>query len=225
MIRRGPVLAAAAFLALPGCQQQADAAERLIAAPAATRTADDPPGLKYAIFAGGCFWGIEGVFSHVNGVTSVVSGYHGGAGADANYQRVSSGETRHAEAVRVTYDPAKVRYDQLVQIFFSVIDPVQRGGQGPDRGPQYRTALVPLSAEQRAVASAYLGQLGAARLWRAPVATRIEAAVRFYPAEDHHQDFMFFNPNDRYILVNDAPKVGMLRRHFPALYRRTFTRN
>ena len=206
------------------CQQSAQATERPVLAPAAVRQANEPAGLRTAIFAGGCFWGIEGVFSHVEGVTSAVSGYHGGTPSDASYDRVSAGATGHAEAVRVTYDPARVRYDQLLRIFFSVAaDPTQLNRQGPDTGTQYRSALVPLSGEQRLVATAYLAQLAASRLWQGPIVTRIEAHRRFYPAEADHQDFMADNPRHGYILRWDVPKVNALRRLFPGHYRQSFT--
>ena len=193
-------------------------------APPAARGSNEAAGLKTAVFAGGCFWGVEGVFSHVPGVTSVVAGYHGGTGARASYAQVSAGVTGHAEAVRVTYDPARVRYDQLLRIFFSVItDPTQLNRQGPDTGLHYRSALVPQSAEQRLVASAYLAQLGAARLWDAPIVTRIEQHLRFYPAETYHQDFMAKNPRHPYILAWDKAKVEALQRLLPAHYKPGFT--
>jgi peptide-methionine (S)-S-oxide reductase len=206
------------------CQQPATAAERTVEAPAATRAAREAPGLKTAVFAGGCFWGIEGVFSHVHGVASAVTGYHGGNSRTAKYDVVSGGNTGHAEAVRVTYDPARIRYDQLLQIFFSVgADPTQLNRQGPDTGAQYRSALVPLTEEQRLVANAYLAQLRASRLWREPIVTRIERYRRFYPAETYHQDFMAKNPRHPYITRWDLPKVEALRRLFPRLYRPGFT--
>ncbi|MCC6828659.1 MAG: peptide-methionine (S)-S-oxide reductase MsrA [Novosphingobium sp.] len=218
-----------AFAALAACQQTSTAApsasvrERVTLAPVAVRQANEGKALQTAIFAGGCFWGIEGVFSHVRGVTSAVSGYHGGSRANATYDRVSRGDTGHAEAVRVVYDPAKVRYDQLLRVFFSVgADPTLRNRQGPDVGTQYRAALVPLTPEQRAVAAAYLAQLGASGLWRAPIATRIEAYQRFYPAEADHQDFMRAHPDHPYILRWDAPKVAALRRLFPTIYQAGF---
>lgn len=209
------------------CQQPATAtaAERAVQAPVAARTANEAPGLKTAVFAGGCFWGIEGVFSHVAGVTSVVSGYHGGEARTATYEVVSGGSTGHAEAVRVTYDPAKIRYDQLLQVFFSVgADPTQLNRQGPDTGTQYRSALVPMNEEQRLVATAYLAQLRVSRLWRQPIVTRIERYQRFYPAETYHQDFMAKNPAHPYITTWDMPKVEALRRLFPRLYLPGFTR-
>ena len=202
----------------------ATAAERAVLAPAPVRAANESAGLKTAIFAGGCFWGIEGVFSHVQGVTGAVSGYHGGTRRNATYELVSSGRTGHAEAVQVTYDPAKVRYDQLLRIFFSVgADPTQLNRQGPDTGLQYRSALVPVSEEQRLVASAYLAQLGAARIWNEPIVTRIEPQLRFYPAEPYHQDFMANNPRHPYILAWDVAKVEALKRLFPAHYKAAFT--
>lgn len=221
---KGPrsLLPIAAFAAL--FLQPASAAERLVPAPPAERVAREPAGLRQALFAGGCFWGIEGVFSHVKGVTSAVSGYHGGAKTDARYDLVSQGETAHAETVRVVYDPEVVRYDQLLRIYFSVIDPTQVNRQGPDRGPQYRTAVIPLSAEQRQVASAYVAQLRASGLWRR-IATRIEAHRRFYPAEARHQDFMAVNPDNPYIVRWDLPKLQVLRSRFPAFYRQDFTRD
>ncbi len=217
-------------LFLPACQQAADAAERTVNAPAARRIAQEipqkgPKKLQVAVFAGGCFWGVEGVFSHVKGVTSAVSGYHGGRAGDGTYAAVSSGKTGHAEAVRVVYDPAQVRYDQLLQIFFSVVaDPTTLNRQGPDHGPQYRSALIPLDAEQAAVARAYLAQLKLSGLWARPLVTRIESYRRFIPAEAEHQDFMVRNPQNGYILRWDAPKVAALKTAFPALYRAAFVR-
>lgn len=221
-----PLLLAPA-LAIGACQPAAVAAPReaAVMAPPAGVTAREAPGRKVAVFAGGCFWGIEAVFSHLKGVKSAVSGYHGGTRNTADYDRVSSGITAHAEAVRVTYDPAVIRYDQLLRVFFSVgADPTTLNYQGPDHGPQYRSALVPLDAEQRRVAQAYIEQLGAARIWHAPIVTRIEAYKAFYPAEEHHQDFAAVNPNHPYIRRWDAPKVAALRRLFPDLYRPAFTR-
>lgn len=197
----------------------------MVVAPAAEREAVEPKGLQAAIFAGGCFWGVEGVFSHLKGVTSAVSGYHGGRGADATYKTVSGGGTGHAESVRVVYDPEVIRYDQLLRVFFSVAtDPTQRNRQGPDSGTQYRSALVPLSEEQRRVASAYLAQMEASGLWTSPVVTRIEAYRKFYPAEAAHQDFMAANPDNPYILRWDAPKVAALKRLYPKLYTADFTK-
>lgn len=208
------------------CQQPASASERIVRAPAAKVRADEGKGLKTAILAGGCFWGVEGVFSHVKGVKSAVSGYHGGAKSTADYGKVSRGETRHAEAVKVVYDPAQIRYDQLLRIFFSVIaDPTLKNRQGPDVGTQYRAALVPLGPKQSKVAAAYLAQLGKSGLWDKPIVTRIEKPRKFYLAEEYHQDFMLKNPRHGYIVRWDAPKVAGLKKLYPALYKPGFTRN
>ncbi len=223
-VRRAILALTAAAFAASACTTPA-MAESVVAAPAARVAAAEAKGLKTAIFAGGCFWGVEGVFSHVKGVTSAVSGFQGGARGTAEYGRVSDGDTGHAETVKVTYDPAQVRYDQLLRVFFSVIaDPTELNRQGPDHGTQYRSALVPLSPEQSQVAGAYLAQLKAAHVWKGPVVTRVEPMKGFYPALADHQDFMANNPNHGYILAWDAPKVAALKRMFPALYKPAFTR-
>ena len=228
MIRSRALLAAATLgMALMGasCTSPA-AAGNIVSAPAAKRVASETGGLKTAIFAGGCFWGVEAVFSHTKGVTSAVSGYHGGTARSAKYDVVSSGMTDHAEAVKVTYDPRVVRYDQLLRIFFSVVaDPTLKNRQGPDSGPQYRAALVPMSAEQNAVARAYLAQIKQSGLWKAPVVTAIERAQAFYPAETYHQDFALKNPRHGYITRWDAPKVAALKRLYPGLHSASFRRN
>ena len=222
MIRGALALTAAALVAT-ACTSPA-LAEGAVAAPPAKLTANEK-GPRTAVFAGGCFWGIEGVFSHVKGVTSAVSGYHGGAAATARYERVGDGDTGHAEAVKVTYDPAVVRYDELLRIFFAVgADPTQLNRQGPDVGSQYRSALVPMSAEQNRVASAYLAQLKTSGLWKKPLVTRIERAQAFYPAEAYHQDFMAANPDHPYIRRWDAPKIAALKRLFPRAYKASFTK-
>ena len=209
----------AAALALASCQQPAIAGEAAVKAPAAKRVAKEVGGLKTAVFAGGCFWGVEGVFSHVKGVTRAVSGYHGGTESSADYDTVSSGASGHAEAVRVTYDPRVVRYDQLLRIYFSVVaDPTLKNRQGPDVGTQYRSAIVPLSAEQRAVAAAYVAQLGKSGLWDKPVVTRIERAQGFFPAEAYHQDYLEKHPRNSYIVRWDLPKLKALKALYPALY-------
>lgn len=225
MAVRGILLAAVLGLASASCTGPA-AAENVVAAPAAKRVSSESGGLRTAIFAGGCFWGVEAVFSHMKGVTSAVSGYHGGTARAAKYDLVSSGVTDHAEAVKVTYDPRIVRYDQLLRVFFSVIaDPTLRNRQGPDVGAHYRAALVPVSAEQNAVAKAYLAQMKASRLWKAPIVTGTERAQGFHPAEAYHQDFAAKNPNHGYIRQWDAPKVAALKRMYPGLYRAGFQRN
>jgi len=220
------LFAAALLLAAAGLHPAVAAApETAVMAPAATAPAREAPGRKVAIFAGGCFWGIEAVFSHLRGVTGAVTGYHGGARGTAQYEIVSEGTTGHAESVRVTYDPAQIRYDQLLRVFFSVgADPTTLNRQGPDEGTQYRSALVPLDGEQRRVAQAYLDQLRASRLWNRPIVTRIEPYKTFYPAEAYHQDFAANNPQHPYIRYWDAPKVAALARLFPDLYKAAFTR-
>ena len=218
-------LLAAGSLALSACAGPA-LAEEPVAAPAATRIAKEPAGLKTAIFAGGCFWGVEAVFSHVKGVKGAVSGYHGGTQKSATYDLVSSGMTDHAEAVKITYDPAVVRYDQLLRILFSVVaDPTLKNRQGPDTGTQYRAAIVPTSAEQAAVAKAYLAQMGKSGVWAKPIVTRIEPYKAFYPAEAYHQDFMLKNPRHGYIQRWDAPKVAALKQMYPGVYRASFLKD
>ena len=175
---------------------------------------------EVAVLAGGCFWGVEAVYEHVRGVTNVVSGFAGGGSAPANYAGVSSGRTGKAEAVRIVFDPSKVSYGELLRIFFSVVaDPTQVNRQGPDVGPQYRTAIFPQSASQARVAKAYIAQLSRAHIFKRPIAIRIEATGRFSPAEAYHQDFMRKNPAHPYIVVHDRPKVAALRRMFPSRFR------
>jgi peptide-methionine (S)-S-oxide reductase len=173
-----------------------------------------------AVFAGGCFWGVQGVFEHVRGVQQAVSGYSGGLAATAQYRTVETGDTGHAESVRVTFDPAQVSYGHLLQIFFSVAhNPTELNYQGPDEGTQYRSALFPLDAAQRTVAQDYIAQLDRARVFPAPIVTHIETFKGFYPAEGYHQNFLTLHPDNPYIYYNDLPKVAALKRLFPALYR------
>lgn len=222
---KGYPLLAAMGLVLASCQQPALAAENVVAAPAAARIAREGSGLKAAIFAGGCFWGVEGVFSHVKGVKSAVAGYHGGNAATASYGQIGTGVTQHAEAVRVIYDPAMVRYDELLRIFFSVVaDPTLRNRQGPDSGSQYRAALIPMSKEQGAVAAAYLDQMGTSGKWGQPIVTRLESYRKFYTAEDYHQDFLADNPRHPYVIRWDLPKVRALKSLYPAMYNAAFAR-
>ncbi|WP_137680577.1 peptide-methionine (S)-S-oxide reductase MsrA [Aurantiacibacter suaedae] len=211
-----------AALATSACSGPAIAAEEVFDAPVATRQANER-GLQTAILAGGCFWGIEAVFSHTRGVTSAVSGYHGGSADNATYSRVTSGRTGHAEAVKITYDPTVIRYDQLLQILFSVgADPTLLNRQGPDHGTQYRAAIVPTTAEQRAVATAYVRQMNQSGVWDDPIVVQVEREQRFYPAEAYHQDFADKNPNNAYIRRWDAPKVEALEENFPRFYRASF---
>jgi peptide-methionine (S)-S-oxide reductase len=173
-----------------------------------------------AVLAGGCFWGVQGVFQHVAGVTSAVSGYAGGDERTAHYTIVGKGDTGHAESVRITYDPMKISYGKILQIFFSVVhDPTELNRQGPDVGSQYRSAVFPQGAEQARVARAYLVQLDGAAVFSAPIATTIESGKSFFPAEAYHQDFLEKNPDHPYIVFNDLPKIAALKRQFPELYR------
>jgi len=187
--------------------------------PAASTDVPAAKGLQTAVLAGGCFWGLEGVFERVKGVREVVSGYAGGTARDATYERVTTETTGHAEAVRIRYDPAQVSYATLLRIYFSVTtDPTQLNRQGPDTGPSYRSAIFPQDAAQAQVARAYIGQLAQAKVYPKPIVTRIEQGL-FYRAEGYHQDFMRNNPNHPYILAHDVPKVQALKRLFPSLYR------
>ena len=206
-----------AALLLAGTTPFASAnAEQAIKAPAPAMIEPATGRRETAIFAGGCFWGVEGVFSHVKGVISATSGYAGGKASTANYETVSTGTTGHAESVRVVFDPAQVNYADLLRIYFSVVaDPTQVNRQGPDTGTQYRSALFPLSPSQEKVARAYIAQLSAAHVYARPIATRIEPRRAFFPAEAHHQDFMARNPTYPYVVVNDRPKVEALKRIFP----------
>lgn len=197
-------------------------AEKVVAVPAPSGTADlKLPGKRaQVVFAGGCFWGVQGVFQHIKGVDNAVSGYIGGSPADANYARVSGGGTGHAEAVQVTYDPSQVSYGQLMQVFFSVVhDPTQLNRQGPDRGTQYRSAVYADDAGQRDATKAYIAQLQQARAYAAPVVTTVDGGKPFQAAEGYHQNYLTLHPESLYIRINDQPKVAALQRMYPQLYR------
>jgi len=210
-------LAIAIFAAGVQTTMRAEAASA-VAIPAPSSDAAEAGEVATAVFAGGCFWGVEGVFEHVAGVKKVESGYAGGSAGEASYDAVSAGRTRHAEAVRITYDPRQVSYGRLLHIFFSVAhDPTELNRQGPDVGPQYRSAIFPQNDEQRRVTAAYIGQLGSAKKFRRPIVTTLETG-EFRPAEDYHQDFMRKNPRHGYIVVHDAPKLHALKANFPRLY-------
>ena len=185
---------------------------------------DEPAGNKgsseTAVFAGGCFWGVQGVFQHVAGVSEAISGYTGGKKEDAHYQIVGTGRTGHAESVRVTFNPSKVSYGRLLQIYFSVAhDPTELNRQGPDTGTQYRSTIFPTSGEQAKVAKAYIAQLDAAHVFSRPIVTTDRAGRTFYPAENYHQNFLALNPTYPYIVINDLPKVASLKRLYPKAYR------
>lgn len=220
----GTVLVLAALVALgaAACSRGTAAAldaDNVIPAPvvdmpAATRSSE------VAILAGGCFWGVQGVYQHVTGVTSAVSGYAGGDERTAHYDMVSAGRTAHAESVRVVFDPRVITYGRLLQIFFAVAhDPTELNRQGPDEGPQYRSTVFPGSAEQARVARAYIQQLNDARVFPATIVTTIEEGREFYRAEAYHQDFLVRNPSHPYIVINDLPKVAALKRSFGDFYR------
>jgi peptide-methionine (S)-S-oxide reductase len=188
-------------------------------APVADVPAASSAGTQTAIFAGGCFWGVEAVFRHVKGVQSAVSGYAGGAANTADYERVSGGNTGHAESVEVKFDPSQVTYGQLLRVFFSVAhDPTQLNRQGPDVGTQYRSAIFFVNDEQKSVATAYIAQLNQAKVFGRPIVTEVVALPKFYPAEAYHQDYAARNPNQPYIVIHDAPKVANLKQQFPTLY-------
>jgi peptide-methionine (S)-S-oxide reductase len=175
--------------------------------------------LQTAVFAGGCFWGVDAVFKHVKGVASVESGYAGGSADKASYEAVSSGRTGHAEAVRVRFNPAQVSYQQLLQVFFVVAhDPTQLDRQGPDVGSQYRSAIFFASPEQQKAAIEQIQKLTGDRTFGKPIVTQITALQQFYPAEQYHQNYLALHPNQPYIVINDQPKIEHLRRQFPALY-------
>ncbi|MEX3931663.1 peptide-methionine (S)-S-oxide reductase MsrA [Paraburkholderia phymatum] len=173
-----------------------------------------------AVFAGGCFWGVQGVYEHVKGVKQVASGYSGGAAGTAQYETVSGGDTGHAESVSITYDPTQITYGRLLQIFFSVVhNPTELNYQGPDHGTQYRSAVFPQNAQQRAIAQAYIAQLNNAKVFSAPIVTRVEEFKGFYPAEAYHQNFLVRHPDYPYIAINDLPKIDELKQMFPDVYR------
>jgi peptide-methionine (S)-S-oxide reductase len=188
--------------------------------PAAAADPANPASTEVAVLAGGCFWGQQGVFEHVKGVTKVVAGYAGGGKQTARYDTVSSGATGHAEAVQITFDPHQVTFGQLLRIYFSVAhDPTELNRQGPDQGTQYRSEIFPSSPQQQAVAREYIAQLDTAHVFATPIATKVEPLKAFYPAEDYHQDYLVQNPDSSYIQINDLPKIAALKRVWPELYR------
>ncbi len=191
-----------------------------VAIPPPARDATQEDNTATAVFAGGCFWGVQGVFQHVEGVTQAVSGYAGGAAETATYEQTSTGTTGHAEAVQVTYDPDVVSYGALLQVFFSVAhNPTQLNYQGPDHGTQYRSALFPTTDEQAQVARAYIAQLDGAGVFEAPIVTTLEDLPAFYPAEGYHQDYLTLHPEQPYIAVHDLPKLEAHRALFPDEFR------
>jgi peptide-methionine (S)-S-oxide reductase len=211
----------AAGIALQGFPSAAESA-RSIPPPVIDEPANPQATSEVAVLAGGCFWGVQGVFQHVEGVTSAVSGYAGGAANTAHYEMVGTNRTGHAESVRITFDPRLISYGHILQIYFSVAhDPTELNRQGPDVGTQYRSTIFSTNSEQTQVAEAYIAQLNQAHVFNAPIVTKIELSRVFYPAEDYHQDFLTRNPTYPYIVVNDLPKIEVLKSLFPDLYRAT----
>ena len=217
-------LMTAAVFSLQGPLGLGSAQAREIPPPMATpgmqAPAMKPARSETVVFAGGCFWGVQGVFQHVTGVQRAVSGYSGGSAATARYYVVGTGSTGHAEAVQVTYDPAQVSYATLMQVFFSVVhDPTQLNRQGPDRGTQYRSAVFTTTPAQEQATRAYIAQLQKTHVFNAPIVTQVDRGKPFYPAEGYHQDYLTLHPDDAYIRFHDLPKLRELQRVFPALYR------
>jgi peptide-methionine (S)-S-oxide reductase len=202
---------------------RSSAVESVVLVPAPT--ADEPKSdatSEKAVLAGGCFWGVQGVFQHVKGVTQALSGYTGGAAATAHYEDVGLGDTGHAESVQVTFDPRVISYGEILRIYFSVAhDPTEKNRQGPDVGTQYRSTIFPLDASQQKVAEAYIAQLDTAKTFGEALATTVETGKTFYRAEDYHQDFLAHNPSYPYIAINDLPKIDNLRKAFPDRYNTT----
>jgi peptide-methionine (S)-S-oxide reductase len=211
--------AAAGALALAAFAGPAYAAEDAVVIPAPALDAQAFDGIQTAVVAGGCFWGVQGVFQHTSGVINAVSGYAGGSKASADYTMVSTGATGHAESVEIKYDPKKISYGKILQIFFSVAhDPTQLNRQGPDSGTQYRSAIFTTNDEQKKIADAYIGQLNAAKVYKKPIVTKVGPLEAFYPAEAYHQDYLTLHPTQPYIAYNDLPKIENLKKLFAANY-------
>jgi peptide-methionine (S)-S-oxide reductase len=216
--KAGLIVIPAAF-ALYSAAALSDEAPVKVPAPAADATSA-ADGSETAVLAGGCFWGMQAVFEHVKGVKEVIDGYAGGANPNPSYEEVSSGDTGHAESVKITFDPHQVSYGTLLRVYFSVAhDPTELDRQGPDTGTQYRSAVFPTNAEQARVAKAYIAQLGSAGVFHEPIVTKITPGATFFPAEGYHQDYYLTHPDSMYIVINDAPKVEHLKQLFPELYR------
>ncbi len=207
-------LALAAFAISPS-----RASEEAVIIPAPTTDVKAADGIQTAVIAGGCFWGVQGVYQHTAGVLNAVSGYAGGNKSTAQYETVSTGTTGHAESVEIKYDPRKISYGKILQIFFSVVhDPTQLNRQGPDTGTQYRSAIFAVNDEQKQVAEAYIAQLNAAKVYKKPIVTKVGPLQGFYAAEDYHQDYLTLHPKQPYILFNDIPKVENLKKIFADSY-------
>jgi len=204
------------------CGASADAVNKSIPAPEIDTPAAEATRPQVAVLAGGCFWGLQGMFEHVQGVTKVVAGYSGGEKATAHYEMVGTETTGHAESVEITFDPKQISYGQLLRLFFSVAhDPTELNRQGPDSGPSYRSEIFFASPSQERIARAYVEQLTKAKVFASPIVTRIEPLKAFYAAEDYHQDYLIHNPHQPYIVYNDLPKIDALKRVYPQLYRPT----
>jgi peptide-methionine (S)-S-oxide reductase len=202
------------------CQAGADAVNKVIPAPALDTPAAEATGQETAVLAGGCFWGLQGMFEHVQGVTKVVAGYSGGAKATAHYEMVGTEKTGHAESVEITFDPKRISFGQLLRLYFAVAhDPTELDRQGPDSGPSYRSEIFFTSPTQERIAKAYVEQLTQGKVFGAPIVTKIEPMKGFYPAEAYHQDFLIHNPTYPYIVRNDLPKIDALKRVYPEVYR------
>ena len=213
--------AVAVLIAIQACLGTVANAEPAVLVPAARVDSKKAPGdLQTAVLAGGCFWGVEGVYEHVRGVRKVLSGYAGGEKSTAEYHAVGSGRTGHAESVKITFDPQEISYGEILRIFFSVAhDPTQLNRQGPDTGTQYRSAIFYADDAQRDIAKAYIGQLNGSGVFQRAIVTRVDPLEGFYPAESYHQDFIARNPKYPYVVVNDLPKIRNLKQEFPDLYR------
>ena len=195
------------------------AAVAAVSAKAADNASQSAGTQQTAVFAGGCFWGVDAVFKHVKGVDQVVSGYAGGGASTAQYETVSTGTTGHAESVEVTYDPSRVSYNDLLEVFLAAHDPTELNRQGPDEGTQYRSAVFYTSADQKKAADAYIAKLDRAKAYSDPIVTQVVALKGFYPAEAYHQDYLEQHPDNPYIVINDLPKLALLREKFPQLYK------
>ena len=206
-----------AALALPACAEEQP---KMIPAAQVDETKPATSGTETAVLSGGCFWGMQGVFEHVKGVTQVISGYAGGNRDSARYSLVSTGTTGAAETVKITFDPHQVSYGEILRIYFSVAhDPTELNYQGPDQGPQYRSNIWFMGDEQKKIAEAYIAQLGAAHIFSAPIVTRVDRYMGFYKAEAYHQDYLIHNPDQPYIVYNDLPKIAALKRVYAGYYR------
>jgi peptide-methionine (S)-S-oxide reductase len=209
------------LIALAGLILSLNASDKAVTlpAPAVDESLANKSGQETLVLAGGCFWGVQAVFQHVKGVVSATSGYSGGASSTAEYEIVSTGKTGHAESVKVVFDPSKITYGQLLQVFFSVaLDPTELNRQGPDEGTQYRSAIFYGNDEQKRIAEAYIAQLNQAKVFPKPIVTQVVALKAFYPAEKYHQDYATIHPDNPYIRYNDLPKVAHLQQQFPNLY-------